>query len=275
MTPLTMEILLSWVAPLIVKKETQMKEPIRASERLCVTMRYLLTGDAQVTISASYRMSPTVVGRIIYKTSLAIWEALHAQGYLDALKSKADWKRIAHKFVTKWDFPNALGAIDEKHVLMQATARSGSAFFNYNKQFSIVLMAVCSANYKFLFVDIGDSGRQSDGSVYSNSNLEFAIEENKLHIPEQSKLLNSERILPYVFVADNAFGLKNHMMKPYLFHNLSMEIKIFNYRLLRARRVVENAFGIATSCFRVFRRPIIAKVNKVVVITKAVVALTE
>ena len=37
-------------------------------------------------------------------------------------------------------------------------------------------MAVCSANYKFLLVDIGDSGRQSDGSVYSNSNLGFTIE---------------------------------------------------------------------------------------------------
>ena len=133
-------------------------------------------------------------------------------------------------------------------------------------------MAVCSANYKFLLVDIGDSGRQSDGSVYFNSNLGFAIEENQLHIPKQPKLPNSERILPYVLVADDAFGLKNHM-KPYLFHNLSMEKTIFNYRLSRARRVVENVFGIATSRFRVFRRPIIAKVDKVVTTTKAIVAL--
>ena len=54
MTPSTLEILLSWVAPLIEKKETQMRELISASESLCVTMRYLVTGDAQVTITTSY-----------------------------------------------------------------------------------------------------------------------------------------------------------------------------------------------------------------------------
>ena len=46
MTPSTLEILLSWVASLIEKKETQMREPISASKRLCVTMRYLVIGDA-------------------------------------------------------------------------------------------------------------------------------------------------------------------------------------------------------------------------------------
>ena len=48
---------------------------------------------------------------------------------------------------------------------------------------------------------------------------------------------------------------------------------IFNYRLSRARRIIEDTFGIATSRFRIFRRPIIAKVGKAVLITKAVVAL--
>ena len=131
------------------EKVTKMREPISADERLCVTMRYLVTGDAQVTIAANYRMSPAVVGRIIYETSLAIWDALHAQGYLAAPNSEDDWKRIAREFQTKWNFPNALGAIDGKHVLMQAPARSGSAYFNYKKQFSIVLMAVCSAQYNY------------------------------------------------------------------------------------------------------------------------------
>ena len=62
-------------------------------------------------------------------------------------------------------------------------------------------------------------------------------------------------------------------MKPYPNQNLSIEQRIFNYRLSRARRVIDNTFGIATPRVRVFRRPIIAKTEKVKSITKAVVAL--
>ena len=49
--------------------------------------------------------------------------------------------------------------------------------------------------------------------------------------------------------------------------------RIFNYRLSRAIQIIENCFGVAVSHFRVFRKPIIAKVDKVIKITNAVVAL--
>ena len=50
MSPTNLETLLSWVAPCITKKTTKMREPISTNEKLCVTVRYLVTGDAQVTI---------------------------------------------------------------------------------------------------------------------------------------------------------------------------------------------------------------------------------
>ena len=62
-------------------------------------------------------------------------------------------------------------------------------------------------------------------------------------------------------------------MKPYPGQNLNEEERIFNYRLSRGRRIIENTFGIAASRFRIFRRPIIAKVSTVKQIKKAVVAL--
>ena len=63
------------------------------------------------------------------------------------------------------------------------------------------------------------------------------------------------------------------MMKPYPSQNLPLNQRVFNYRLSRARRVVENVFGIAATRFRIFIRPIIASIEKFVFITKAVVAL--
>ena len=64
--------------------------------------------------------------------------------------------------------------------------------------------------------------------------------------------------MPYVFLADDAFGLKPNLMKPCPDQYLPLDERIFNYRLSRARRVIENTFGIAATRFRVFRRPIIA-----------------
>ena len=102
-------------------------------------------------------------------------------------------------------------------MVMFAPAGSGSSFFNYKKTHSIVLLGVCDAKYKFILVDIGDSSRQTDGSVYHYSHLGFAIEDKKLNIPKDSQIRHTNRVLPYVFVGDDAFGLKRHMMKPYPF----------------------------------------------------------
>ena len=143
------------------------------------------------------------------------------------------------------------------------------------KTFSIVLMEVCDAKYncKFNLVDIGDNGRQSDGNVYTNSHLGYAIENGLLIIPQPSKLPQSERILPYVFIEDDVFGLQNHLMKPYPFQHLSLAERVFNHRSSRARRVTENTFGVAASRFHVLRRPIIAKPTTMISIAKAIVAL--
>ena len=195
------------------------------------------------------------------------------RNFIETPNSAWKWRRIANEFKNKWNFPNCLGAIDGKHVVMQAPARSGSDFFNYKKTHSIVLLAVCDANYIFTMVDIGDAGRQSDGGVYKNSKLGYAINNNLINRPLPSALNVVEKVYPYVFVADDAFQMTHIMLKPYPRFANDISKKVFNYRLSRARRVIENSFGIAAARFKVFRRPIIAKVESVRSITKAVVAL--
>ncbi|CAK1590299.1 unnamed protein product [Parnassius mnemosyne] len=78
---------------------------------------------------------------------------------------------------------------------------------------------------------------------------------------------------PFVFLGDEAFGLQKHILRPFPNKSLNKEERIYNYRLNRARRCVECAFGILTSKWRVLHTPIATNVNITIAIVKAVCIL--
>ena len=139
--------------------------------------------------------------------------------------------------------------MDGKRIALQAPANSGSCYFNYKNYFSIVLLALVDADYKFTYIDVGCNGRVPDGGALKNSTLNQSLMNNYLYIPPPEPLEGekSQVLMPYVIVADDAFPLKNNLMKPYSLRNLSVEQRIFNYRLSRAHRITENAFSILGS----------------------------
>jgi len=121
---------------------------------------------------------------------------------------------------------------------------------------------VSDANCCFSIVDIGAEGRRSDAGVFASSNLAHLLDTSSLQLPPARHLDNSGIKFPYVLVGDEAFPLSSYMMRPYpRSRNLNITQKIFNYRLSRARRSVEYAFGILAARWRIFRRPIIAHVS--------------
>lgn len=63
-------------------------------------------------------------------------------------------------------------------------------------------------------------------------------------------------------------------MKPHLdTHGKESQERIFNYRLSRARRVLENVFGIFLARFRVFRKIILLELSKAETIVTACIYL--
>lgn len=173
-----------------------------------------------------------------------------------------DWQSVAERFYHKWQYPLCFGSMDGKHIMLKKPANSGSTFYNYKHYFSIVLLAVVDADYRFLYVDVGCQGRVSDGGVFRNSTLYSALEDNALNIPPPQNIPNTATVSPFVLVADDAFPLTTNIMKPFAHRGLNQMERVFNYRLSRARRVSENAFGILVSRFRVFRAGMEVKPEK-------------
>lgn len=76
------------------------------------------------------------------------------------------WLRVAERFEELWNFPNCCGAVDGKHVRIEAPWNSGFVFYNYKNYHSIVLQAVVDAEGKFITVDVGEAGRKNDSGVF-------------------------------------------------------------------------------------------------------------
>ncbi|XP_063231519.1 uncharacterized protein LOC134535981 isoform X1 [Bacillus rossius redtenbacheri] len=187
--------------------------------------------------------------------------------------NEGNWLKVAEDFKILWQYPNCIGTLDGKHCVIQKLPNSGSAFFNYKSAHIIVLLALCDARYCFTIVDIGAPGRHCDGAIFAASRFGRALNNRQLHIPPPRTLPNSEKVSPFVIVADAAFPLKENIMRPYPDRRLTPSKRIYNYRHSRARRVSENAFGILSHRWRVFRRPMHTKQSTVCTSVKAAVCL--
>lgn len=157
----------------------------------------------------------------------------------------------------------------------QCPPNSGSLYYNYKGFFSIVLLAVADANYRFRYVDVGGYGSEGDAGLFQRSSFGKRLDsatlpyaDGGMDIPRDNYLPGTNISAPHVFLGDDAFPLKRHLLKPYRRNTAAGHEETFNYRLSRARRVVENAFGILSTRWRALE----SKMNVDVELSETVVA---
>ncbi|XP_039962095.1 protein ALP1-like isoform X2 [Bactrocera tryoni] len=217
---------------------------------------YLASGDLQRHLASCYRISKQHFGRIVKD----VCEVL-----CTVLKNEVpDWTEqnlveIANGFENQWNFPNCVGAIDGKHISVKAPPKNG---FN-----SIVLLATCDANYKFTYLDIGAYGSEGDSNIMRSSKFGTSIMNDTCLFPPDTVI--SKQKIPHFIVGDNAFPLCKRLIKPYSTTQLSIEQRIFNYRLSRARRCIKNAFGILTARWLCLRNLLFCKPERAQVVVSA------
>ena len=153
------------------------------------------------------------------------------QAYLKLPDTLDEWRKISDDFYLRWNFPNCIGALDGKRFKIKKPADSGSLYFDYKKNYSIVLLALVDANCRFLFVDLGAPGCCGDAGIWDRCELLKKIDQNCLGIPSDRFLPDSEKSSPMMIVGDDAFPLKTYMMKPWPGCIVDdRQKRIFNYR---------------------------------------------
>ncbi|XP_064486004.1 uncharacterized protein LOC135398534 [Ornithodoros turicata] len=261
-----------------LQKHPHGRPALESAHRLAITLRYLASGSYLSSVAYSLRVGFTTIKRIVYETCTALWEELMPI-YLPNPTPEV-WAQSAVHFEERWAFPNCLGAVDGKHIVIEAPKHGGSMFYNYKGSHSMghgsgvtLLMAVADASYRFLFVDIGAYGSQSDGCIFKACTLGRDIEAGGLGLPAPRALPGSSLEAPYVFMGDEAFQLRPDFMRPFPGTDLDDTRRVYNTRLSHARRCVENAFGILASRWRIFRRPLNVKVENVEFLVQASIVL--
>lgn len=136
-------------------------------------------------------------------------------------------------------------------------------------------MALVDSNYYLQYIDVGSEGRVADSTIWRTCSMHQWIKNNRLPLPPPKCWPNGEEygVKPYTIVGDDAFAMTTYLTKPYSGRDLNRTKRLFNYRLSRARRVSENAFGIMSNRFRILLTNIYRTPDRVVDICRAIAAL--
>lgn len=244
-SPMSQE-LLTRVGPKIVRQDTNFRDTLSPRLHLAITVRFLATGDSYPSLVFGFRVARNTIISIMPQTCEAIIQC-YEEELLKCPKTPEEWLRVAEGFERRWNLPHCLGAIDGKHVAIMKSPNSSSIYYNYKKFFSVILMGIVDHSYKFLVSAIGAPGSAGDGGMFQRMDFWARMEEGRLGIPPSASIPGEDTNLPYFLVGDAAFPLRIWLMKPYPNCTLSHEKLVYNYRISRARRIVENAFGILSA----------------------------
>ncbi|KAL8584168.1 hypothetical protein ACOMHN_034854 [Nucella lapillus] len=259
----------------ITKEDTVMRLAIKPGLKLAVALRYMATEDSYGSLAYAFRVGFSTVSMFVPQVCQAIFVEFEHDTF-DARWSRDAWLAIAEKFEKRWNMPHVMGALDGKHVAIRKPKGSGSLYHNYKGFFSIPMLALVDADYKFVWVELGGMGHMSDSQIFLQTGLRDALEDGSVLRPDPCPLTGDPEDttpVPYYIVADDAFALRDFCMKPYSKRNMNTRELIFNYRLCRARRVVENAFGLLANRFRVLLRTMELDTKNVRTVIKSCVVL--
>ena len=83
-------------------------------KRRTLTLRFLATDESFRSLHFQFRISRPAISYIVTEVCEAIPKKL-GPSYLKVPSSEQERLQIAKQFEEKWNFPNCLGAVDEKH----------------------------------------------------------------------------------------------------------------------------------------------------------------
>ena len=217
-----------------------MRKAISVEQRLAVTLWCLAAPCEYKTIAHLFGIARSTMCEVVQETCTIIVQTL-LHKYIQFPRGNQLDEDI-EGFLTKWGVPQCVGAIDGCHIPIASPAMNRTDYYNRKGWYSMILQGVVDHSYRFIDINIGWPGSVHDARVFSHSSLYEKITEQDL-FPHKPMTVGSVDVSLYL-IGDSAYPLQTWLMKPFTHGtSLTAEQKTYNYRLCRARIVVENAYG--------------------------------
>ena len=210
--------------------------------RLAITLWCLATCSEYRTIGHLFGVArcTCTVCVIVHDTCTAIVRTFQTR-YIK-FPTGDNLRKAIDGFKSKWQMVQCAGAIDGCHIPVRPPALNHTDYYNRKGWYSVVLQAVVDHDYLFTDIMVGWPGSVHDSRILSNSHIYYKATNKEILNTESQTILGND-MLPFL-IGDSAYPLTSWLMKPFPSNSLlTNEQKTFNYRLSRARIVVENAFG--------------------------------
>ncbi|VDK82942.1 unnamed protein product [Cylicostephanus goldi] len=176
----------------------------------------------------------------------------------------------AIKTQRRYDYPRAVGFLDGKHIRIKRPKNSGSMYWNYKQFYSIILLALCDADYRILAYDIGAPGRAGDAAVFRDSSMKRWVDENDALFP-QTQTLGDVGPVQFHILVDGGFGQAHRFVRPFTEVQANTASKRrFNEKHCGARRMIESVFGILVRRFQVLQTSMQLEPERAAMVVKSI-----
>ena len=239
-----------------LQRETTAEVPVTPEIRLAVCLYRLARGDYLHTIAELTGLGTSTVCDIVREVSGVLVNRLWHNFVVKNFPNNSEkLKEVMAAFEEKWQYPSCIGAVDGCHLPIKCPRggqESAKEYHNFKNFFSIVLMALVDSKQRFMWASSGFPGNSHDAIILQSTKLYSRIKEGNI-IPQLVGKHGNVDMYPMI-IGDSAFPFHTWLMKPYTNAVLTPQQRYFNYRLSRARMVVEGAFGQLKGRWRVLMR---------------------
>ena len=224
----------------VERSDTIMRKAVPVEQRVALTLWFLSTNADYRTIGHLFGVSKSTVCIVTKEVCAAIVDKLLPK-YI-RIPGDEGLREVVDGFKSKLGFPQCAGAVDGTHIPIMSPEDFPADYYNRKGWHSILMQGMVNHLGQFMDVYIGWPGRVHDARVFANSALYRKGQDGQL-LPNWTESICGVDI-PLVILGDPAYPLLPWLMKAYPDNGrLSQQQKVFNYRLSRARVVVEHAYG--------------------------------